>query len=241
MTGSSWHDASDAGNGLHEVGRRGSVSGVSQEPEPSALSGMLRAISAAAAPRDPRVLDAFRRIPRHEFVPDSLRSSAYEDRALPIGDDQTISQPSMIAIMLEALECEPHSRVLEVGAGSGYAAALLSCLAEHVDAIEIRPDLAARARETLQRIGIENVSVHIGDGSLGLPNRAPFDRILVSAAPSRIPPALLAQLAPNGRIAIPVGDLRRQTLVIGRRVGDGPIELTENIGCVFVPLVEATS
>lgn len=199
---------------------------------------MVRAVELEAAPRDPRVLEAFRRIPRHEFVPDSVRSMAYEDRALPIGDNQTISQPSMIAMMLDALACEPSSRVLEVGAGSGYAAALLSTLAARVDAIEIRPSLAARALAVLRALGIGNVFVHVGDGSKGLPALAPFDRILVSAAPHQVPDPLLAQLAPGGRIAIPVGEAYHQVLLVGDRQRDGTVKFTRDVPCVFVPLVE---
>ncbi|MCC6900427.1 MAG: protein-L-isoaspartate(D-aspartate) O-methyltransferase [Polyangiaceae bacterium] len=199
---------------------------------------MVRSVELAAAPRDPRVLDAFRRIPRHLFVPDPTRVAAYEDRALPIGEDQTISQPSMIAMMLDALECDPGSRVLEVGAGSGYAAALLSCLAARVDAIEIRPALAARARATLLGLGIENAFIHVGDGSKGLAEQAPFDRILVSAAPRSVPPALLDQLGPAGRIAIPVGDGYHQVLLVGERGPDGRVRMRRDVPCVFVPLVE---
>lgn len=199
---------------------------------------MVRAVELGAAPRDARVLEAFRRIPRHVFVPERERIAAYEDRALPIGDDQTISQPSMIAMMLDALECEPSSRVLEVGAGSGYAAALLACLAARVDAIEIRPALAARARATLVALGIDNAFVHLGDGSKGLPEHAPFDRILVSAAPHHVPAALLDQLGPGGRIAIPVGDAYRQVLMIGERGADVQVRMRRDVPCVFVPLVE---
>lgn len=212
---------------------------MSRDDEWSALrERMVHAVEREAGPRDPRILDAFRRIPRHLFVPDFARSSAYDDRALPIGDRQTISQPSMIAMMLDALECEPSSRVLEVGAGSGYAAALLSCLAARVDAVEIRPALAAAARATLASLGIDNVLIHVADGSKGLPEHAPFDRILVSAAPRSVPAALLEQLAPGGRIAIPVGEAYRQVLLVGERQADGRTTFRRDVPCVFVPLVE---
>jgi protein-L-isoaspartate(D-aspartate) O-methyltransferase len=191
-----------------------------------------------AAPRDPRVLEAFRQVPRHLFIPDAQRVFAYDDRALPIGDEQTISQPSMIAIMLDALECQPSSRVLEVGAGSGYAAALLAHLAREVYAIEIRAALAERARMTLAQIGLTNVQIYVGDGSHGLTDHAPYDRILVSAAPAEIPHTLAEQLAPGGRIAIPVGDERGQTLLIGERRADGHIDWRRDVPCMFVPLIE---
>jgi protein-L-isoaspartate(D-aspartate) O-methyltransferase len=197
-------------------------------------------VFAAVRPRDPRVLEAFRRIPRHVFIPESQREQAYEDRALPIGEMQTISQPSMIALMLDALECTPTSRVLEVGAGSGYAAALLSCLAQEVDAIELRPLLVARARETLAGLGIANVTIWEGDGSRGLAERAPFDRILVSAAPESVPPDLVAQLSPNGRIAIPVGGENIQHLLVGKKDAAGAVAWHKDIACLFVPLVQSS-
>ncbi len=212
---------------------------MSRDDEWSALrERMVRSVEREAAPRDPRVLDAFRRIPRHLFVPEASRLAAYDDRALPIGEEQTISQPSMIAMMLDALECEPSSRVLEVGAGSGYAAALLSCLVARVDAVEIRPSLALRARATLASLGIDNVFVHVGDGSKGWAELAPFDRILVSAAPHSVPRALLEQLAPGGRIAIPVGEAYHQVLLVGDRAPDGSVSFRRDVPCVFVPLVE---
>lgn len=198
---------------------------------------LLRSISLHAEVRDPRILEAFGRIPREAFVPLSERGSAYDDRALPIGDGQTISQPTMIAIMLDQLGCTPSCRVLEVGAGSGYAAALLSCLAAEVDGVEIRADLAERARHTLESIGVE-VRIHVGDGSRGLPERAPFDRILVSAAPVRVPPALVEQLAEGGRIAIPVGDPYEQVLLVGDKDATGAMHWHRGVPCMFVPLIE---
>jgi protein-L-isoaspartate(D-aspartate) O-methyltransferase len=185
---------------------------------------------------DVRILEALRRVPRHRFVPEGLREYAHEDRALPIGEDQTISQPSMVALMLDALELSPEHHVLEVGAGSGYAAALLAELCADVDAIEVRPNLCERARRTLAQLGVSNVRLHCGNGARGLPERAPFDRILVSAGANRLPPALVAELAPSGRIAIPVGDHSEQYLMVGERNGDH-IEWTRRTPCVFVPLV----
>lgn len=186
---------------------------------------------------DARILEAFRRVPRHHFVPEHLREHAHEDRALPIGEEQTISQPSMIALMLDALQVGPGDRVLEVGAGSGYAAALLGQLAAEVDAVELRPALAERAQRTLSELGIENVRIHCRNGSYGLPERAPFDRILVSAGARRVPPALVAQLAVGGRIAIPVGDQLEQRLMTGQRTSDHNIEWDALTPCIFVPLV----
>jgi protein-L-isoaspartate(D-aspartate) O-methyltransferase len=185
---------------------------------------------------DPRLLEAFRRVPRHRFVPEFMREHAHEDRALPIGEDQTISQPSMIALMFDALELQPEHRVLEVGAGSGYAAALLGELVSQVDAIEVRPNLCQRAGQTLQELGVTNVRVHCRNGAFGLPEHAPYDRILVSAGAQRVPPALVAELAPGGRIAIPVGNELEQHLMMGQRT-DGEIEWTTRTPCIFVPLV----
>jgi len=185
-----------------------------------------------------RVLEAFRQVPRHLFIPEAQRRRAYEDRALPLVEDQTISQPSMIAIMLDVLRPEPNDRALEIGAGSGYAAAVLSRLVREVHAVEIRPSLAAMARSTIARLGIDNVFIHEGDGSLGLPEHAPYDRILVSAGARKVPDALLAQLAPGGRIAIPVGTEEGQVLRTGRRGKSGPaVEWAKSVPCIFVPLV----
>jgi protein-L-isoaspartate(D-aspartate) O-methyltransferase len=207
------------------------------DPHVAERAKLASLVASVVKPRDPRIEAAFARVPRHLFVPESERGQAYEDRPLPIGEMQTISQPSMIAVMLDALGCEPTSRVLEVGAGSGYAAALLACLAESVDAIEIRPELAARARRTLADIGADNARVHAGDGRAGWPPGAPYDRILVSAAPAEVPPALVSQLAPGGRIAIPVGDAVSQRLLVGHKDGEGRLVWREDVPCLFVPLV----
>jgi protein-L-isoaspartate(D-aspartate) O-methyltransferase len=189
---------------------------------------------------DPRILDAFRRVPRHAFVPPHLRDHAHEDRALAIGLGQTISQPSMIALMLKALECAPEHRALEVGAGSGYAAALLGELVAEVHAIEVLPELAERAQATLAALGVDNVTIYAGNGAFGLPDRAPFDRILVSAAAEHVPPALLDQLAVGGRIAVPVGGTFEQELLIGTRRTATDIDWERSTPCVFVPLVGNT-
>lgn len=187
---------------------------------------------------DPRILDAFRTVPRHVFVAQGLEARAWEDRALPLADGQTISQPSMIAMMLDALAPKPHHRALEVGSGCGYAAALLAALVREVHGIEIRPALAELSVECLERAGIRNVTIHVGDGSKGLPEHAPFDCILVSAGASHVPEALVGQLAPGGRIAIPIGDGEDQVLKVGRRPEDGgAVKWTSGVHCIFVPLV----
>lgn len=198
---------------------------------------LVRDIAAATGIRDARLLDAFRRVPRERFVPEPLAANAYADRALPIGLEQTISQPSMIALMFAALDPKAHERALEVGAGSGYAAALLSRLVAEVDAVEILPQLAERARATLANLEVANVTVRQGHGELGLAERAPFDVILVSAGARSTPHALVEQLAPGGRIAIPVGSESSQRLLLGRRHTNGSVEWERRTACVFVPLV----
>jgi protein-L-isoaspartate(D-aspartate) O-methyltransferase len=200
---------------------------------------MIRAIAGSGV-MDPRIRAAFRAVPREVFVPPEQAGMAYQDRALPIGEDQTISQPSMIALMLDALKPKTEERALEVGAGSGYAAAVLAGLVKEVDAVEIRPALAERAAKTLAELGIGNVRVHVGNGEHGLPNRAPYDVILVSAGARTTPRALVDQLSPGGRIAIPVGDRRGQRLLVGRRDAAG-VTWQRRMPCVFVPLVSSTA
>lgn len=188
--------------------------------------------------QDPRIVAAFREVPRSLFVPEPMAMHAYEDRALPIGEGQTISQPTMIAIMLEALAPKPEDRVLEVGGGSGYAAALLSRLVREVHTVELIPALVENAKKSLARAGIENVHVHVGDGTLGLPGLSPFDGILVSAAARHVPDELIRELAPGGRIVVPVGGPEGQLLRIGRRSpATGEMEWGRSVPCVFVPLV----
>jgi protein-L-isoaspartate(D-aspartate) O-methyltransferase len=188
--------------------------------------------------RDGRILAAFRDVPREAFVPDERAEDALGDHPLPIGCGQTISQPYIVALMLEAAELRPADRALEVGAGSGYAAALLGRLAREVVAVERHAELARAAAERLARLGIGNVAVHAGDGSLGWPAAAPFDAILVSAGGPRVPEPLKAQLAPGGRLVMPVGPLGAQRLVRLVRKHGGFAE--EDLGGVsFVPLVGA--
>ena len=185
---------------------------------------------------DDCVLAAMLAVPRHEFVPEELRARAYEDVPLPIGSGQTISQPYIVAAMTAALRLRPTGRALEIGAGCGYQAAVLSLLAKEVLTIERRAELASAASEKLERLGYLNVHVHCGDGTLGLPDFAPFDAILVAAAAPAAPQPLLAQLAEGGRMIIPVGDAENQELqLIEKRSGKLFTQMLE--GCRFVPLV----
>jgi protein-L-isoaspartate(D-aspartate) O-methyltransferase len=201
-------------------------------------AGMVEAQLAARDVRDARVLDAFRRVPREEFVPPRLVDFAYADTPLPIGDEQTISQPYIVAVTLEALELVGTERVLEIGTGSGYAAALLTCLAREVYSVERIRSLAEDARTRLARLGYP-VQVHHGDGTLGWPEHAPYDAIAVAAGGPSVPPALAAQLAPGGRMVIPVRHDGSQMLIRVLKVpGDGlrsePLEEVR-----FVPLIGA--
>lgn len=184
--------------------------------------------------RDPRVLDAMKRVPRHEFVPEPLRDRAYIDSPLPIGHDQTISQPYIVAFMTEALELEPSHRVLEIGTGSGYQAAILGELVKDVYTIEIVQPLADSARETLKQLGYANVHVRTGNGYLGWPEEAPFDRVMVTAAPDAIPQPLIDQLKVGGLMAIPIG-IGDQELRILRRTGKG-METLRTLPVRFVPM-----
>jgi protein-L-isoaspartate(D-aspartate) O-methyltransferase len=184
--------------------------------------------------RDPRVLEAMTRVPRHAFVPAAGRDEAYGDHPLPIGHGQTISQPYIVAFMSEALRLEPTHRVLEIGTGSGYQAAVLGELAGEVYTIEIIEDLAARAKKTLLENGYDNVTVRTGNGYLGWPEHAPYDRIMVTAAPDAVPPALVEQLKIDGLMAIPVGT-GLQELRILRRTATG-LETIDTLPVRFVPM-----
>jgi protein-L-isoaspartate(D-aspartate) O-methyltransferase len=185
---------------------------------------------------DPGVLAAMLAVPRHEFVPEEIRSSAYEDAPLPIGGGQTISQPYIVAAMTAALRLRLRDRVLEIGTGCGYQAAVLACLAKEVFTIERRAELASSASAGLARLGYANAHVHCGDGTLGLPEFAPFDAILVAAAAPAIPKPLLAQLTDGGRMIVPVGDTEHQELQLIERHGEAfPAKMLE--GCRFVPLL----
>ena len=192
--------------------------------------------------RDARVLDAFARVPRHLFVPESLWAEADDDRPLPIGYGQTISQPFVVAYMTERLELEGRERVLEVGTGSGYQTAILATLAREVFTVEIVPELSERAhRVVVDALGLTNVRFRVGDGALGWPEAAPFDATLVAAATPEVPDALVEQLAPGGRMILPVGeqDFAGQVLRLVRRGNDGAVEREDLLGVRFVPLVSA--
>ncbi len=185
---------------------------------------------------DERVLEAMGRVPRELFVPESERRRAYEDAALPIGWGQTISQPYMVARICEALALRGPERVLDVGTGSGYQAAVLAELAEEVYTIERLPDLAEQARANLAAAGYERVQVHVGDGTLGLPEHAPFTGIAVAAAAPEFPQTLYDQLEPGGRLVVPVGSARGQRLEVIVRSPEGPAVM-HSVPCRFVPLV----
>jgi protein-L-isoaspartate(D-aspartate) O-methyltransferase len=189
---------------------------------------------AARGIADPQVLAAMRTVPRHEFVPESVRDAAYEDRPLPIGHGQTISQPYIVAIMTELAHIEPGSKVLEIGTGSGYQAAVIHEIAGGVRSIEIVEPLAREAAQTLSRLGYSRAEVRHADGYRGWPEAAPFDAIVVTAAPERIPQPLLDQLAPGGRLVIPVGGISQQ-LEVHTRGADG-ISVERVLPVRFVPM-----
>ena len=199
-----------------------------------ALASQLRSVGI----RDERVLAAIAGTPRRLFVPASFSDEADADRPLPIGHGQTISQPYIVALMTEWLRLRGPERVLEIGTGSGYQAAILARLAREVFSVEIIPELSLRAAGALQAAGISNVRLRVGDGARGWPEEAPFDRIIVTAAPARIPDALLAQLAPGGRLVVPVGgDPERQLLHLVEKGPSGELEAREILPVRFVPLV----
>jgi protein-L-isoaspartate(D-aspartate) O-methyltransferase len=190
--------------------------------------------------RDARVIEAMKRIPRHAFVAAAMRGEAYEDSPLPIEEGQTISQPYIVALMLEAARLGAGDRMLEVGAGSGYASAVAAQLVAHVDAVERHARLVELARARLARLGIANVDVHVGDGSAGWPSGAPYDAIVVAAAGPRVPAALREQLAVGGRLVIPVASsYGAQRLVLVERRGDAEWHEDDLGGVMFVPLVGA--
>ena len=190
---------------------------------------------AAAAPR---VLDAFRRVHREEFVPEGERAYAHFNAPLPIGHHQTISQPFIVAVMTELLDLRPDDRVLEIGTGSGYQTAVLAELAAHVFSVETIPELSARAAETLRHLGYTNVELKVGDGGEGWPERAPYDRIIVTAAAAELPPALVEQLRPGGRMVIPVGlPHEHQDLRVVEKSAAGEITDRTVLPVAFVPLI----
>ncbi|RQW87944.1 MAG: protein-L-isoaspartate(D-aspartate) O-methyltransferase [Geobacter sp.] len=187
--------------------------------------------------RDRRVIDAMLKIPRHLFVEEAMAAQAYNDNPLPIGERQTISQPYMVALMTELLELKGKERVLEIGTGSGYQAAVLAVLADRVYTMErIRP-LAMRARKVLDSLGLLNVNIKIDDGTCGWEEESPFDAIIVTAGAPEIPEALVKQLAPGGCLVLPVGNQTSQTLVRILKDEDGAISVEQSIGCRFVKLI----
>lgn len=185
--------------------------------------------------RDRAILDAFRRIPRHLFVPPEERDQAYEDHPLPIGARQTISQPYVVAYMLQKLEFDGSERVLEIGTGSGYQTALLAEIVDQVYSIEYFPELAARAQQLLDHLDYANVEVRIGDGTVGWPEVAPFDAIVGSAAPQDVPLPLMEQLVPEGRLILPIGGVRQHLLLVTRS-HDGFFRRKPLLPVRFVPM-----
>ena len=213
---------------------------VSPENDPSA-SQRLKMVATQLRRRgirDERVLAAMERVPRHEFVDPQFRARAYEDDPLPIGEGQTISQPFMVAYMLEALQLEPENRVLEIGTGTGYQAALLAVLAREAVTIERHAMLAERARQNLKRLGFRNVKAVHGDGSQGWAQGAPYDRIIVAAAAPGVPGSLLHQLAEGGKLIAPVGSPEMQEVVLLEKSA-GQFKTKRLEGCRFVPLIGA--
>jgi len=188
--------------------------------------------------KDTRVLAAMRKIPRHEFLPEAIRGVAYADQALPIGEGQTMSQPYMVALMTELLELKGPERVLEIGTGSGYQAAVLAELCEKVYTVERVKMLAAQARVVLDRLGYKNVAIKVYDGTYGWKETAPFDAIVVTAGSPDVPSALVDQLKDGGRLVIPVGERHSQQLVRMMKTSRG-IVTEKSVPCIFVPLIGA--
>jgi protein-L-isoaspartate(D-aspartate) O-methyltransferase len=217
--------------------RRAQTDPPQSEERLQARGSLVETLSQESGVDDPRILSAFARVPRHLFVPPHEDDAAYNDVALPIGFRQTISQPSMIAIMLSALALKSGDRVLEVGGGSGYAAALMAELGAEVFTLEILPELAERAAECLATLGYDRVHVINKNGRSGLPEHAPYDAVLVSAAAGDIPDELVKELAPGGRIAIPVGGEEEQQLLVGYKNARGEMRWERSVPCIFVPLV----
>jgi len=187
--------------------------------------------------KDRRVIEAMLKTPRHLFVQEAMASQAYNDTSLPIGDKQTISQPHMVALMTEMLELAGSETVLEIGTGSGYQAAVLSCLARRVCTIERIPSLAAKARRLFDTLGLTNIAMKIDDGTVGWAAEAPFDAIIVTAGAPDIPEALVSQLAAGGRLIIPVGDQTDQELVRLVKNEDGTLSQETSVACRFVRLI----
>lgn len=186
--------------------------------------------------KDKRVIKAFYKVERHLFVPPHIRESSYGDFPLPIGEGQTISQPYMVALMTECLRLKGDEKVLEIGTGSGYQTAILAELSKEVYSIERIESLANRAKQILEELGYKNINIYVGDGTLGLPEKAPYDRIIVTAAGSSVPPPLVEQLKEEGIMVIPLGGSFSQVLTILEKKKEGIVS-EEVCGCVFVPLI----
>ena len=186
-----------------------------------------------------RVLDAMAKVPRHEFVPLELQPFAYANSPLPIGSGKTVSQPFIVAVMTDLLDIGPTDKVLEVGTGLGYQSAVLAELAQHVYSVELIGELATQARQRLFRQGHRNVDVRIGNGATGWPEHAPFDKVMVTAAPELIPPALIHQLKPGGRMVIPAGPLDTQQLVLVTKDGSGAVSTANILPVLFSKLADA--
>jgi protein-L-isoaspartate(D-aspartate) O-methyltransferase len=198
---------------------------------------MVRDLIAGRGIGDQRVLEAFRKVPRHLFVRDHLRSQAYGDHALPIGSSQTISQPYIVARMTELLELQAHHSVLEIGTGSGYQTAVLALLAKRVYSLERIAELAQQAIPRIRQLALENVKIQVFDGTVGWSEWAPYDRILVAAGAPKVPEPLLEQLAPGGSLLIPEGPRQAQRLVLYRKSARGELRRKEGEEVAFVPLV----
>jgi protein-L-isoaspartate(D-aspartate) O-methyltransferase len=211
-----------------------STSAVQRDPYEHLREGMVERQIESRGVRQPEVLRAMAMVPRHLFVPEARRSEAYEDRPLSIGEGQTISQPYIVARMTELLALDDDDRVLEIGTGSGYHAAVLSRVAGEVWTIEIIPSLAARARRTVEELGYDNIHFRVGDGYRGWPEEAPFDAVILTAAPPAIPPPLLDQLAEGGRLVAPVGS-GVQTLQLFVKAADGVVK-RDVLPVMFVPM-----
>ena len=225
------HDGSARGNGFHPA-----AAPTTQVDAAPRRRKMVERQLRKRGIRDERVLAAMLSVSRHEFIPAEWAGEAYSDRPLPIGHGQTISQPFMVAAMAEALELLGGERVLEIGSGSGYQAAVLSLLARDVHTVEMQEELAVVSRERLRRLGYANVHVHVGDGTLGWPEEAPFEAIVVTAAAPEIPPPLAAQLAEGGRLIVPVGTPEEQRLLrVEKR--DNALSTRPLCHCRFVPLI----
>jgi protein-L-isoaspartate(D-aspartate) O-methyltransferase len=219
---------------LSVLGSASAASG-KQDATASAREAMVQNQIIQRGVQDPRVLVAMRRVPRHRFVPAKLAKQAYDDHPLPIGEGQTISQPYIVALMSELLGLKGNERVLEIGTGSGYQAAVLGELVKEVYTIEIIPALAQRSKQTLQELGYQHVHVKAGDGYAGWPDKAPFDAIIVTCAPSEVPKPLQDQLKEGGRLVIPVGTWPEQTLYQMEK-REGKLVLRPVIPVLFVPM-----